>query len=333
MLKLALLSWDQKQGAMLEAQVPKFELKENQCMNIYNMHRMREKTASFGQLSLELDRGRKYRALSFYSGFGEGGYGGNYGQHVIGVSEKIVVLFIPSDFESQAYDEVLGTITSRLIFSPEDISSRVVPIGKFLQDKEIAVNPDELKHCMEEKMDEELNLGPDEIAEAQKLEICLHRLVIKELRQQIQDLKARSKTPKQSSSTEIRKLNRQLRSMETRVALFDTERDMFQETRRNYEETIETLTEKHLREKEKMTQYAADLEAEFTAFKISTENHVEELTAVLSEKMAENERLAEKIATLRETKANFKAEDEERDKGSKVHVDSGQINQNQRAHA
>ncbi len=298
MLKLALLSWDQKQGATLEAQVPKFELKENQCMNIYNMHRMRDKKASFGQLSLELDRGRKHRALSFYSGFGEGGYGGNYGQHVVGVSEKIIVLFIPSDFENQAYDDILGTITSRLIFSPEGITSRVAPLGNFLQDKKIAIDPDELKQCMEEKLDEELKLEPEEIAEAQKLELCVNRLIIRELRTRIAELKTRNQRPTHIPTAKEREMKRQIKSYEQRIDLFDTERQTFKRTKEKLEEKLDNLQEKHQKELADTKNFITTVENEFTAFKISAEKYVNELNELLAEKIAENTKLQEKLEKI-----------------------------------
>ncbi len=190
-IELVLIKWDQKLGGVQEGCFPQIQLQSKDAMNIYNLHRSTSVFPGFASVRLSLENGQQYNVCRFLSGFGgtsPDGFTGNYGKNIIGISEKVVGLFLPMDFKSADYWEILMRIASRVLVSPSDFSKRVEKIVRCIEKSNLFDKPEELLEYLSTKLDTEMGLNPADQRKALDLEVKgLHYLAL-DLKDQVKDL-------------------------------------------------------------------------------------------------------------------------------------------------
>jgi len=321
--QIAIIEWDQKLGGRMTYVAPdkSFSLTSGEAMNIYNMHRIRRTEPNFGTLSLRVSNGKKYRISSFFSGYGMStspdGFTGNYGQNIIGLAEKIVCLFLPNDINGEAYFNLLGLISSRLLLNAENLSFRVDAVAKILHNSQKLEKPNELLLYLQDErygLDSQLKLGKDEISQAYELEAKILHYLIKEQFNRIQELRfnAASSMGVIDSSpvlNEIQKYKNKISELEGVIKEKDTQiqlLEMYKKQKRQLEKQIRQLKAgsrgdfsmgldgsspkiKELEEKNRV------LEAELQGVKESTQGLLNDLRGIIQQKEQEIADLKKRI--------------------------------------
>lgn len=299
LLKIAILRWDQKTGGVIEFLYPKFTIQDNHVMNIYNMHRMRSKTPGFGNLSIKLDNNESFSCITFYSGFGEGGFGGNYGDHVIGISEKVVVLFLDKSLNAKEYEETLSILSSFLLIDQENLNDRLQKIGKIINDSKTVNDPANLNKMLYESLPSKLKLSSEQLLHVKEIEVMISKAYINDLKELIKDLRVNPVSSAFSNQKDhmveydkrIKTLTEQIQKLTVQKeisATIDTQKDeIIEDLKKDYVVIFGTLTDQ-----------IQALDNELKEIQISTQSFVNDLNKALADKIAENEVLVQRLKNM-----------------------------------
>jgi hypothetical protein len=299
MLQIVIIAWSQREGGVQQHAAPSFTLKSNHCMNIYNLHRMLQKEPSFGTFKLRTERD-EYNVCSFYSGFGEGGYGGNYGRHVIGVSERVIALFLPKKAVASQYDQVLMYLASRILIREDGMEARTDKIVKFINQSRLEDDPDRLFNAVEDGLDAALGLNAEDQAVANQHLVKGYRYYVLELQEQIKELKT---NPAQSAMLQD---NEALKNKEVEVARL---REMIDQVNQQLSinqavgsqqnEMIDQLKADYIKIFGTLTDQIMALESELNAIKESSMQLVQDLNGAYADRLAYIQHLEQEIQNLK----------------------------------
>lgn len=300
-----MIKWDQKEGGMQEYAYPNLKLKPKDAMNIYNLHRTRSILPGFASIRLKLDTGEQYNVCSFFSGFGgtsPDGFTGNYGKNTIGISEKVIALFLPMEIKSQEYWEVLMKISARILISQENIGARMEKIVKLIVRSGLVDKVDQLREYLESYMDRELGLNSEFLAIANDLEVKgLHHYIL-DLRDQIKHLTINpAATAFQADAQKIAQAKedqQKIRDLLTQINQLNTQKSVIQAVDSQKDELIETMKQDYVKIFGTLTDQIMQLEGEIKGISESTQGLLQDLNTALAEKIKYIQELEEQIKTL-----------------------------------
>jgi hypothetical protein len=303
---LACIKWDQKLGGVVESVEPKLSISSNSAMNIYNLHRMRQTGPSFGAIRLKLEGGENFNVATFFSGFGgtsPDGFTANYGKTVIGISERVFALFLPQNVKSQAYEEVMARISSRLLLDQDKIDERVKIIWKVLSDSGLIEKPVELLAFLEKYLDMKLFLNPEQKVTANFYEVKAFHYLLAEKNEHIKDLtlhpadtafnmNSQKIAETKESQNEIKKLIQQIQDI-------STQKDITEAVSTQKDDMIGTLKADYIKIFGTLTDQILQLENEIKGISESTQNFVHDLNSSLAEKISKIQELESELEMLK----------------------------------
>ncbi len=299
-VKIIILKWDQKIGGILEHQFPKFPFPDNQCMNIYNMHRMRSKSPGYGNLSIKLDNGESYSCVTFYSGFGEGGFGANYGENVIGTSERVIALFLDKGFNPPDYEEILAIIAAHVLADSEKIGESLEKIGKFINSTRLLAKPKELYNKLNSDLAKEMALSPEQQLKVKELELKANKARINDLKELIQELRINpAKMAFCDDSDRMIENEKKIKALNAQIAALTAQKQMSESIGAQKEDLLQQLKNDYIVIFGTLTNQINLLENELMQIKNSTQSLVQDLNTILAEKIAENEALKKELQDLK----------------------------------
>ena len=299
-VKIIILKWDQKLGGVLEYQYPKFEFPDNQCMNIYNMHRMRSKAPGYGNLSIKLDNGTAYSCVTFYSGFGEGGFGANYGEHVIGISERVIALFLDKGLNPSDYEEILACIAAYILMDSENIGTRLEKIGAFINSTRLLSKPKELYSKLSSELPKELDLTSDQQIIMKDLELKANKARINDLKDRVQELRINpAKNAYCEESDRMIEYEKRIKALNMQIAALTAQKQMSESIVAQKEDLLQQLRNDYVATFGTLTNQINLLENELMQIKESTQGLVNDLNSVLAEKIAKNEALKKELQDMK----------------------------------
>jgi molybdopterin converting factor small subunit len=294
---IALIKWDQKDGGMQEFTYPTFTMRANDCMNIYQMHRVSagNKAAAipnFGNLRLRTDSGSYFNCVSFFSGFGgtsPDGFTANYGKETVGVSEKVLVLFIPMEAKSSEYEEILAKLASRILLDVPQMGKRLQTIGALLEKMNYHRNLKESYTYLEKNLDSILGLSPADTLLAWKNEAkALHYMMV-DKNEHIKELTLNpAKAAYQQDRQRLDEMNEQkkaLQSMIENITKLSTEKAIAEAVGSQKDEMIEQLKADYVKIFGTLTDQIQSLENEIRGISESTQSLVQDLNGILAEKI------------------------------------------------
>lgn len=302
-VKLAIIRWDQKVGGVLEAQYPNFDIGDQQCMNIYSLHRMRKTEPSIAHFKVEAD---KLNQLSIFSGFGEGGYGGTGGTTHVGVPERVLSIMLPMNWNTREFERVAVFLFSRVLLFRHDFASGLKGIGKVIASCKQERDPAALLAHLQERLDSALKLSPDQQIRARDFETKLLYYWIQDLKEDIEDMRLRPASTAGGGQTQ--KLIDDLKKKEETIAQLT--KQIVEFTMQGSQAEIDTSLDEQLQQKDariqqmqmdyveifgKLTEQLNQQQEEINAISESTQAFVNDLNAALRQKIQQVQDLKEQL--------------------------------------
>ena len=294
------IKWDQKLGGVLEYTYPSFVLKDKDCMNIYQMHRVSagNKAAAipnFGNLKIKSESGEYFNVVSFFSGFGgtsPDGFTANYGKETVGISEKVLCLFIPMEAKASDYEEVLARLAARVLLDTKNMENRVKQVGKLVEQSNLIAKPLDLYKFLEQNLDRSLGISKDDLINAFQNEAKALHYMMAEKNATIKDLTinpaGRAYCQDANRIQEAKESRNQLQAMITQITSLSVSSNQ-------KDEQINQLKEDYIKIFGTLTDQILQLENELKGISDSTQALVSDLNVVLAEKIARIQQLEEQI--------------------------------------
>jgi molybdopterin converting factor small subunit len=304
-IQLIVIKWDQKQGGVQEAAYPPIKIQSKDAMNIYNLHRTTSILPSFASVRINLENGQQYNVCSFFSGFGgtsPDGFTGNYGKDKIGISEKVIGLFLPMDFKSSAYWEILMKVAARILISAIDIPKRLEKIVKCIEKSGLFEKPKELGEYLDEKLDLELTINPADQKKVFEFESKGLHYLISDLQDQIKDLTinpaATAYKDNKQRISQAQEEQQSIKDLLGQITQLSTQKTIIESVDSEKDELIETMKADYIKIFGTLTDQIVQLEEELKNISESTQSLVDDLNQALAEKIARVQELEEQIKTL-----------------------------------
>jgi hypothetical protein len=305
---LIVIKWDQKAGGMQEYTYPRFTMRGQDCMNIYQMHRVSagNKAAAipnFGNLKVRADSGEYFNIVSFFSGFGgtsPDGFTGNYGKETVGISEKVIGLLIPNDAKAQEYEEVLAKISARILIDIPNMDKRVQGIGALIEKSGLIKKPAELMTYLDSNMDRQLGLSKEDQITAFRNEAkALHYMLVDKLAL-IKELSINPAGMAYSRDAgRIADAQAQKNQLQAMINQITQQKAISEAVGQAKDEEIAQLKEDYIKIFGTLTDQILQLESEIKGISESTQSLLQDLNVALAEKIAANQRLEEELKYYR----------------------------------
>ncbi|MBD3351375.1 MAG: hypothetical protein GF364_07800 [Candidatus Lokiarchaeota archaeon] len=304
---LAVILWNQKLGGEVEAVSPKIRITDNTAMNLYNMHRMTETKPSFGTIKLKLENGEQYNVVTFFTGYGAStspdGYTGHYGKNIIGISEKVIALFLPYKMKSREYEETLAKIAARIVLDVSMITERVENLAKIIEKSQLIKKPNELYQYLEKYIDSTLGLSAAEASIAKSNEVKALHYLIQDKKEEIKELTINpAKTAYVSDQKKIAQATEQKQNIQKlieQVTDLSMQKSLIEMKESEKEMRIEELKADYVKIFGTLTEQIQLLESEINGITESTQGLVNDLNNALADKISQIQNLKEEIKTLK----------------------------------
>jgi hypothetical protein len=298
--------WDQKLGGVVEACSPKITVSSAIAMNLYNMHRVTNVEPNFGRIMLKLEDGQQYNVCTFFTGYGMStspdGFTGNYasgGKNIVGVSEHVMCLFLPTEVKAEEYDEVLAKISSRAVLNIEELRKTVEKIGDIIKNSNAIMKKTDLYQYLEKNLDIQLGYSAIQTARANALEVkALHYMIV-DKNQYIRELTINpAKTAyvtDQKKIADAKESKDQIQKLINQVTQLSVQKDTYESTTVQKDEEIETLKADYIKIFGTLTDQIIQLEEEIKGITESTQGLLGDLNNALAAKIQKVRELEDQI--------------------------------------
>ena len=302
--EIASIYWDQKQGGMLEfTSNKKLKLSSATTMNLYNMHRIRQKDPNFGMLRLRLEDGEQYNVSSFFTGYGAStspdGFTANYGKNIIGLAERVICLFLPLEAKPQDYEEVMAKISSRIVLDASKMQKKINKITDIINGSGVITKPDELNEYLNKFLDKNLKLDDEKIVYAKNFEVKSLHYLIADKKDHIKELTINpAKTSFQRDEKKIAEANKmksELQKMIKQRTSMSAQQEITNASSSTKDEGIDQLKMDYIKIFGTLTDQISLLENEINGITESTRAFVQDLNGALAEKIARVNELEQEL--------------------------------------